>query len=113
MTRAQTAAWHSIAGLSGRLRNARLDALIATWLVPPALAVAFEVTLPTYAELTPVALTSAVLHTPLTVARLVLRQAATGIWFQPPKCSATSFPLIPSCGECRSGADTAARQCSA
>ena len=61
----------------GRLRGARLDALMATWLVPPALAVALEVTLPTYAELTPVALTSAVLHTPLTVARLVLREAAT------------------------------------
>ena len=30
-----------------RLRGARLDALMATWLVPPALAVALEATLPT------------------------------------------------------------------
>lgn len=73
---AKNAIQHSIAAFPFRLRGARLDALMATWLVPPALAVALEVTLPTYAELTPMALTSVVLHTPLTVARLVLRKPA-------------------------------------
>ena len=124
--------WAVCGGVPCRLRGARLDALMATWLVPPALAVALAATLPTYAELTPVALTSAVLHVPFTVARLVLREAATaarllhspvqrqhfGGWstktlLHPPKCSATSLPLIPPRRECRSGADAAARQCSA
>ena len=62
--------------MPGRLRGARLAALMATWLVPPALAVALVATLPAKAELTPVALTSAVVHVPFTVARLVLREGS-------------------------------------